>query len=93
MHASTPWNIGKHTRHHVYANGQEVVIPADGLSVREAIDNAALIVLAVNAHSKLVDAMQSLINNNGTGAMEWAISNARALLAELEPQDTHEAHS
>ena len=38
----------------------------------------------VNTHNKAIQALRSLINNNGTGAMEWAISNAKALLAEME---------
>src|SRR3990167_6251269 len=66
----------------VLADIREVTMCPEHGGTAEA--NAALIVRAVNAHDKLVDVAHSLINNNGTGAMEWAISNARALLAELE---------
>ena len=53
-------------------------------SYEQELERAALIVKAVNTHERAKDAMQSLINNNGTGAMEWAIKNAKALLADME---------
>lgn len=46
--------------------------------------NAALIVRAVNCHDEAKAALESLINNNGTGAMEWAIVNAQAVLSQME---------
>ena|SRR5438445_6507355 len=33
---------------------------------------------------RLVEAVKSLINNNGTGAMEWAVNNAKQVLAQIE---------
>ena len=41
-------------------------------------------VRAVNTHDAAKAALESLINNNGTGAMEWAIVNAKAVLAQME---------
>ena len=47
-------------------------------------DNARLIAAA----PELLEAVKTIINNNGTGAMEWAISNANRVIAKAEGRET-----
>ena len=60
QHTPGPWHVGKHSRVDVYANEQQIVIPADDISFNEAKQNARLIAKAPEMHVKLARALVAL---------------------------------
>lgn len=93
-HTPTPWTAKGHSiwgppvtckldkkpHHEIVCNTMA------GRDNGEDLANAAHIVKCVNQYDELVEALRSLINNNGTGAMEWAITQAKALLTRADQE-------
>lgn len=89
-HTPTPWAVNGLGYIYSPAEGKTIIAeePDEMYKPSRAVwpTNAAHIVRCVNEREGLLKAMQSLINNNGTGAMDWAIKNAQAIIAQAEQE-------
>ena len=104
MHAPAPWKVNARSLTKVIDGVGITVAQAfdSGGNGDTAKANATLIVQAVNAHERLKDALALIVGQLGVDfdmtdddrvseQLAQAYMNARTLLEELEPQDTHEA--
>ena len=89
QHTPGPWHVGKHSHLDIYADEQQIVIPADDMSLIEAKANARLIAKA----PEMLEALKWLINADDEGEIEQGqyakrgLALARALLREIEGMD------
>ncbi len=76
-HTSTPWEIRENVDYGIQAGkeGLDYFITAPGISSQEIQANAAFIVLAVNAHEKLLEAVKMVFeaadDGGGMTDIDW----------------------